>query len=102
MKIEIKRSGGIAGLNSIFLIDQTTATAAEVNEIERLINKSRFFELPTEIPNRKHGADYYTYDISIEVSGKKHTIRTTDFSIPQSLKSIVNRTIEISDRASID
>ena len=102
MKIEVKRSGGFAGFTSTFLVDQKTATAAEINELKRLVNEAGFFELPSEIPRGKYGADYYTYDISIEISGMKHTVRATDFSIPQSLRSIVNRVIQIYDKDSHD
>jgi hypothetical protein len=99
MKIEVKRSGGFAGITTTFLVDEKLVTSAEASQLEELVNRAGFFDLSSKSPGR-HGADYYTYDITIEMSGKRHTVKATDITISDSLRSIVNRVMQIHNRPS--
>lgn len=100
MKIEVRRSGGFAGLTTTFLVEEKFVTPVEVSQLEELVNKARFFDLSSKAPSRKHGADYYTYDITIEMNGKRHTVKTTDITISKSLRSMINRVMQIHNRPS--
>jgi hypothetical protein len=81
MKIHVQRSGGFAGITTTFSLNDKSLTSSEIQQLEDLINKAEFFNLLAKSPLPKEGADYYTYNITIEMKGKRHNIKTTDFSM---------------------
>jgi len=51
----------------------------EADELKRLVNATRFFDLPSTMSSLSPGAaDYRQYTITIEDNGKQHTVRLTD------------------------
>jgi hypothetical protein len=92
MKIKFERSGGITGMISNFSADTTSFSPSEADQIQQLINDSRFFDLPEEsAPPPKGAADYFEYVITIEKErGQSHTIKTTDITMPPTLKPVIN------------
>jgi hypothetical protein len=93
MKITIERSGGFAGISTTFSADDGTLNLAEKQQLERLLRSSKFFDMPLESPAAKTrgAADYFIYRITVEKDpGKSHTVETTDVTMDQSLRSIVD------------
>jgi hypothetical protein len=92
MKIKLERSGGITGMTSSFSADTNTFSPNEADHIQQLINDAKFFDLPAEAaPPPKRAADYFEYVITIEKEGMKpHTIKTTDITMPSTLKPLIN------------
>jgi hypothetical protein len=82
MQIQFKMEGGIAyfpGLSKPITIDSDTLPRQESDELKRLVNATRFFDLPTTMSLLSPGAaDYRQYTITIEDNGKQHTVRLTD------------------------
>jgi hypothetical protein len=59
-------------------IDTDDLPAQEANELERLIEAARFFELPeTSLPPRG-AADYLRYTLSVTRPEHRHTVHLTD------------------------
>jgi hypothetical protein len=94
MRIEVKRSGGYSGITTKFFVDEKHVTASEISLLKELLAKARFFELSSN-DTKRYGADYYVYDITVEMNGLKQTVKTTDITISQNLREIVNQVIEI-------
>jgi hypothetical protein len=92
MKIKFERSGGITGMTSNFSADTNLLSPSEANQIQQLINDSRFFDLPEQsAPPPKGAADYFEYVITVEKEGGQvHTIKTTDITMPPTLKHVIN------------
>jgi hypothetical protein len=99
MRIEIKRSGGYAGITNNFFVDEKHITGSEISQLKELLTKAKFFELPSN-DMKNYGADYYIYDITVEMNGLRQTVKTTDISISQSLREIVKKVMEIGGRSS--
>jgi hypothetical protein len=82
VQIEFKMEGGLAhfpGLSKPVSIGSEHLSLEESVELEGLLEKARFFELPTGPPLAPKGAaDYYQYTVAIEVGGRRHTLKLTD------------------------
>ena len=80
MRITFKSDGGFVYLPAQaepVTIDTHDLPAEEADELERLIEAARFFDLPeTSTPSR--GADYLQYTISVTDPELSHTVSFTD------------------------
>ena len=94
MRIQFKLEGGIAyfpGLSKPITIDSDQLPAQEADELKRLVNATRFFDLPAVIGSPAPGAaDYRQYTITIEDHGKQHTVRLTDPIEDSNLQALLN------------
>jgi hypothetical protein len=59
-------------------IDTDDLPAEETNELERLIEAARFFELPETSAPPRGAADYLRYTISVMSPEHSHTVHLTD------------------------
>ena len=79
MRIEFTQEGGLAyfpGLNQAVTIDVDRLDAGAAEELKRLVEAAHFFDLPSAIGAPARGAaDYQHYVITVEESGRQHTVR---------------------------
>ena len=91
MKIYFEQSGGIVGINNRISINTDSLDADEGVKLQRLIDDTRFFHLPSNLgatPNR--GADYFVYKITVVTNDdKRHFIKTTDLTTPSNLGPLI-------------
>ena len=82
MRLQFKMEGGIAyfpGLSKPITIDSDELPKQESDELKRLVNATRFFDLPATVSSLSPGAaDYRQYTITVENEGKQHTVHLTD------------------------
>jgi len=100
MKIQIIRSGGYAGITTTFFVDDKHATPTEIALLKELLTESNFLDLPSN-DTKNYGADYYIYDITVEINGLRQTVKTTDITISPSLREMVKQVMDIHDRYSL-
>ena len=78
MQIIFQREGGLAyfpKLSEPVSLDTDTVGKEKADQLELLVEKSRFFELPNKIVTVQTGAaDYFTYTITVTRSGRTHTV----------------------------
>src|SRR6266851_434722 len=93
MRIQLKMEGGIAyfpGLNKPIAIDSDQLLEQESDELKRLVNATRFFDLPTVMGSPSPGAaDYRQYTITIQDEGKQHTVHLTDLIEDPNLQALL-------------
>jgi hypothetical protein len=91
MKIYFEQSGGLAGIaNNNISIDSDSLDPEEASELQRLVDNSNFFDLPSEPTAPLRGADYLEYKITIETNdNKKHSIKTTDLTLPPNVAPLI-------------
>ena len=83
MKIYFEESGGLAGIANNISINSDSLDPQEASELQRLVDNTNFFDLPSEPAAPLRGADYLEYKITIETNNnKKHSIKTTDLTLP--------------------
>ena len=86
MKISYRRTGGFAGMVISFDIDTDTLTTEEAEEIQALVDRADFFELPKSIPSNQQGVDQCQYKLTIE-----HTIEVGDSAVPETLLPLLDK-----------
>jgi hypothetical protein len=81
MWIMFEKEGGILGIKTSVMIDTEKLPSNEAAKLKRRIDDANFFNLPSIVSMPPtSAADYYTYTISIEQGGRRHTVQTTDFA----------------------
>jgi hypothetical protein len=79
MRIEFAQTGGIGyfpGLNKPVTVDVDRLDQAQAEELKRLVEAARFFDLPDSIGAPARGAADYQYDLlTVEDGGRRHTVR---------------------------
>ncbi|MDZ7290744.1 MAG: hypothetical protein ONB44_18580 [candidate division KSB1 bacterium] len=82
MRIEFKTEGGFAffpGLSKPVTIDSDEFSDDEVNELQRLLQTTRFFDLPTQMSKAApQAADMQKYKITIKDKKISHTVQLHD------------------------
>ena len=81
------------GSISSHTIDTEKLTKSQAAELEELLILSDFFRLSSlrSNPSTTKGAtDYYTYNITVEDEGRKHSVRCTDLAMTKELKQLID------------
>lgn len=98
MKIEVERSGCFAGIKpTTYSIDENPVTSVEAHQLEELLEKASFFNMPSKFPSTKRGADYCTYRITVQKEGRQHTVTATDITMPADLRHIIESIINLNE-----
>jgi hypothetical protein len=84
MKINLSKSGGLAGLSGSISIDTESLSEKERRQIKELLKDSNFFSLPSKIPFEKSGAADY------EDGNNKNSVKANDISIPSKLMELIS------------
>lgn len=89
MRILLKRSGGFTAIPSSLVLDTDQLDPAEKNNIEQMVESAHFSSLPEKIPSDSPGADRFSYVITIEEAGGRHTVEVAEASMPESLRTLI-------------
>ncbi len=94
MRVRFKTEGGLAhfpGLSEPTTIDTGELPTDEADELKRQVEEARFFDLPSRFGEPRRGAaDYRRYEITVEESGRSHTVRLADPIADPDLRGLVN------------
>ncbi len=88
IKVRFAKSGGIAGFRFEARIDSNDLSADDARQLRKLIDSSRFFELPATFPHSGI-CDGFGYTITVEVNGRCHTVTVDDGSVPDRLSPLI-------------
>ena len=96
MRIDFTQGGGLGyfpGLNKPVTIEVDRLEASEAEELKRLVEAAHFFDLPATIGAPAQGAaDYQYYGLTVEESGRQHTVRifipVADVALQELLQAI--------------
>ncbi len=94
LRISIERSGGFAGITMETTIDEKDLSADEAQKLRRLVEKADFFNLSKKIAPRSPRPDRFQYELSLEESGRQHTVTIGEETMPESLKPLVKWLME--------
>ena len=102
MRVQFERSGGFGGIRLTAELDtdklratygatrvQRVLSLEEARHLERLVESSNFFALPARMSSATPGADRFQYIITVESSGKRHSVQTTDEAAPAALRALI-------------
>jgi hypothetical protein len=102
MRVHFERSGGFGGLRLTAELDTTqlrvtygatrtqrALSPEEAHYLETLVESSGFLALPAMMPSATRGADRFRYVITVENTGKRHSVQTTDEAAPAALRTLI-------------
>lgn len=93
MKIQFSRTGGFAGIKLQLTLDLNQSPEPIADAVRRLVEKSKFFELPAEC--RQPQPDQFQYWVSVEDDDRSHQVRADESAIPASLRPLIERLLEM-------
>ena len=94
MRISLERSGGFAGITTKTAVDEKELAPDEAQKLRGLVEEADFFTLPKKTLPRSPRPDRFQYELSLEESGRQHTVTLSEETLPEKLKPLVNWLIE--------
>lgn len=92
MKIYFERTGGFTGRSVSTIVDTNRIPPEQALSFLEKVDNSDFFCLPESVtggPESFTGADRLCYKVTVEVAGVKHTVETSDETVPQELEPLL-------------
>ena len=90
MRVDFIRTGGFAGVRLTTSVDTTDLSPDQAVTIHKLLDDSRFFELPENIAPPKPMPDRFEYRLTVASAEQTHTVTVNDAACPESLKPLLN------------
>jgi hypothetical protein len=100
LQISFERSGGFAGIMMKTTIDEKDLAPDEAQKLRQLVEGVDFFNLSKTIMPRSPRPDRFQYELSLEESGRQHTVTMSEETMPPKLKPLVQWLMEKSRQAS--
>ena len=92
--ISYKRTGGAMGQELAVNFDLNEMPANISQHLQKLITDSNFFATPV-VNEALSRPDEFEYTVTIEAGNSMHTVRTTDTSMPESLRPLIDGLTEL-------
>jgi hypothetical protein len=87
-RISFERTGGVVGRKLHHELDLESLPEEEAQYLQRLIEEADLFNTPTNTVTHPN-PDEFQYQIIVDTGSEKHTIITTDSTMPDSLHPLV-------------
>jgi len=88
-RIELVRSGGVAGVRRQWSLAPEDLTADETAEVERLL--AGLDDVPVQPAQPGGGADRFQYDLRVTRGGETRTVTVRDSAIPAAIRPLIDR-----------
>ena len=89
MHIRFERTGGLANIPLAADVDVDQLAVEDQDHVRRLVEGSRFFELPASIEGSAGGVDRFRYRIAIVEGSHVHAIDVEETGMPLQLRPLV-------------
>jgi hypothetical protein len=93
MRISVIRTGGFTGIPVEISVDESELELDEAVEMHAAIEESRFFSLPTRLPDHSGGADQFSYTITVQDEQNVHTVIASESALPEPLDGFIQRLV---------
>jgi hypothetical protein len=81
MKINVKRTGGYAGLEEeLASVDTSRLEPGAARRVEQLLDGAGFFDLPAAAADDAVGADMFRYEVTASDGGRQNTVSFSEGS----------------------
>lgn len=90
MDINFERSGGVAGIRLICVIDIQQLPHEESAKARAMIDSARFLELPEKLAATRSGNDRFQYKITVRTKERHHTVSIDEAAAPPSLRPLLD------------
>jgi len=92
--ISFKRTGGVMGHEIAVDFDLNEMPANISQRLHNLITEANFFAIPV-VNEALSRPDEFEYTVTIDAGNSMHTVRTTDTSMPESLRPLIEGLSEL-------
>ncbi len=89
MRIRFERSGGFANIASSVEIDKSTLIESKAKQLQKLLEKARFFDQPVRALGSPQARDEYQYTLTLADDARTHTIETSDTALSPNLARLI-------------
>jgi len=102
MRVHFERTGGFGGIRLTAELDtdqlhvtygathvQRALSPEEARHLEMLVESSDFFALPSRRSSARGGSDRFQYVITVESTGKRHSVQMTDEAASAALSALI-------------
>jgi hypothetical protein len=93
IRIELERSGGVAGVSLRASIDTSTIPPDEAQEIARLVDRIDFADLARRQHLPARGADRFQYDLTVQQGAARHRLSVPEGAVPTELKPLLEHLV---------
>lgn len=90
MRIVFERTGGFAAIKLRHTLDSRELPPGEVEHLDYLLKRSRFFELPARLESPASGVDRFHYRLTVESNEGLRTVEASEASIPADLRPLID------------
>ncbi len=91
MRIELERTGGLAGMRLTAAVQTEALSPEEARELQGMLDAARFFDLPAALASPTPGADRFVYRLTVEREAQRHTVEMGEAAVPAALQPLVQR-----------
>lgn len=91
MRIELRRTGGFAGLTREVSLDTADLAREQATELEGMAAEADLPAISAGRPSPSRGVDRFTYDLTVEDGEQRHQVQVGDGAIPATLKPLLDR-----------
>ena len=91
MKLTVIRGGGFAGLSRQAELSSDALQPAEATKLDELVESAGLLgeAAPREAPAPPAHPDEMSYEVSVEHEGRAQTLRFTEQTLPDSVRSLI-------------
>jgi Emfourin len=93
IRIELTRSGGVAGISRHASVDTVTLPLDEAHELAALVGQIDFAGLARLPEQPPRGPDRFQYDLTVEQGSTRYQLSLPETAVPAELKSLLDRII---------
>ena len=90
MKVRLVRSGGFAGIRLATEADSDRLPEEGARRLARLVEESGVLSLPPGASASAHGADRFSYRLTVETENKEHTVEVAEQDVPPALTPLID------------
>jgi hypothetical protein len=94
LRVSFERSGGFAGITMRTTVDEKDLAPDQAQKLHQLVEEADFFNLSKKIMPRSPRPDRFQYELSLEESGRQHTVTMSEETLPEKLKPLINWLME--------
>ncbi len=90
MRIDFIRTGGVTGVRLTTSVETTELPPDQAVTLHKLLDDSRFFDLPENMAPPKPMPDRFQYSLTVASAEQTHSITVSDGAVPDSLRPLLN------------
>ncbi len=90
MRIHFERTGGFAGLKLKASLNADSLTPQQERRLRKLLQESRFFELPLRMDAPVARPDRFQYRLTVENENCVHTVQANEDAVPPEMRPLLD------------